>query len=217
MKTYDEIKTDMQEVYNEIRKLEEEKKSLIWNKKDITAYKTYTENLHNINFQILILNLKYEILQNNRNCAMYNQVMPMAFEVLKKYFGKRYGEKTRKKICDEIKDKTGFYFRIYSYHYTISERYAVTIVGSIECGRKNCGILLDDNVIQPITLEEMTSYDAKEYVEDIGKRVTDLYVLHLEAENKRKELEEICKRFNDRAVGDINRIYADEKFDTWNF
>ena len=86
MKTYDEIKTDMQEVYNEIRKLEEEKKSLIWNKKDITAYKTYTENLHNINFQILILNLKYEILQNNRNCAMYNQVMPMAFEVLKKYF-----------------------------------------------------------------------------------------------------------------------------------
>ena len=50
--------------------------------------------------------LKLKLMQNNARIALFNEVMPIVLEVLQKYNGKPHGEKTEKKIREEIKEKT---------------------------------------------------------------------------------------------------------------
>ena len=83
------------------------------------------------------LQITLKILQNNAKIALFNEVMPVALEVLSKYNGKPYGPKTKQKISDEIKEKTNCRFYISSrygsdlfniYPNDVSNEY------SIDCG-----------------------------------------------------------------------------------
>ena len=49
--------------------------------------------------------LKLKLMQNNARISLFNEVMPIVLEVLEKYNGKAHGEKTEKKIREEIKEK----------------------------------------------------------------------------------------------------------------
>ena len=60
------------------------------------------------------LQITLKILKSNARIALFNEVIPVALEVLKKYAGKPYGEKTKEKISDEIKEKTNCRFYITS-------------------------------------------------------------------------------------------------------
>lgn len=57
------------------------------------------------------------ILKNNYNNRLAAEVLPALVEVLKKYNGKKYGEKTREKMGEEFKAMTGcrFYLSRYSF------------------------------------------------------------------------------------------------------
>lgn len=45
-----------------------------------------------------------DILSDNYRSALYTEYLPRILEVLKKYAGKKYGEKTKEKIYQEMKD-----------------------------------------------------------------------------------------------------------------
>ena len=53
--------------------------------------------------------IRAEILRENLKAAAFETVKPYIFELLEKYEGKAYGEKTARKITDEARDACGFY------------------------------------------------------------------------------------------------------------
>lgn len=165
------------------------------------------------------LDLTRKILKNNAKIALFNEVLPVALETLAKYSGKPYGEKTRRKISDEIKEKTGCRFYIESHYGSQSfEIYPVKCCGSdynISCGTDytdGCKKpLLINNKIQLVTFEELALYyTSREYVEDVPRRVEELKNIYIEAVAKQKELKYICDCYNLLAVGDIQHIYYDK-------
>lgn len=159
------------------------------------------------------LQIALKILQNNAKIALFNEVMPVALEVLSKYNGKPYGTKTKQKISDEIKEKTNCRFYISSrygldsfdiYPSDASNEY------SINCGTENQKQILIDNKIQPVKFEEVQLYYIdKEYVTDIPQRIETLKSLYKDAVAKQEELKVICDNFNKLAVG-INHLYYDK-------
>ena len=58
------------------------------------------------------LQITLKILKSNAKIALFNEILPVALEVLAKYSGKPYGEKTRQKISDEVKAATNCRFYI---------------------------------------------------------------------------------------------------------
>ena len=169
------------------------------------------------------LQITIKILKNNAKIALFNEVMPVALDVLKKYAGKPYGEKTKQKISDEVKEKTNCRFYISSSYSSHSfDLYPVDGFGNdynITCGTEykdgSRKPLLIDNKIQVVTFEEIELYYiSREYVEDIPQRIEAIKAAHAEAVAKQKELEAVCDRFNDLAVGDIKHIYYDKHIHT---
>lgn len=170
-----------------------------------------TENIKNLEITI-------KILKNNAKVALFYEVLPVALDVLAKYEGKPYGEKTKEKISNEVKEKTNCRFYIDSRYSSHSfEVYPVNVFGNdynISCGTEytdgNKKPLLVDNKIQFVTFEELeVYYISREYVEDIPGRVEELKAIYKEAVEKQRELETICEKYNTLAVGDIQHIYKD--------
>ena len=163
------------------------------------------------------LQITLKILQNNAKIALFNEVMPVALEILSKYNGKPYGTKTKQKISDEVKEKTNCRFYISSrydsdsfniYPNDVSNEY------NIDCGTAYTNgsqkQILIDNKIQPVKFEEVQPYYiGREYVTDIPQRVETLKSLYKEAVAKQEELKAICDSFNKLAVG-IDHIRYDE-------
>lgn len=165
------------------------------------------------------LELTRKILKNNAKVALFNEVLPVALDILKKYRGKPYGEKTREKIAEEVKAATNCRFYISSRYSSHSfEVYPANAFGNnynISCGTEytdgNKKPILIDNKIQLVTFDEISLYYIScDYVEDIPHRVEELKQLYKEAVSKQKELETICSCFNTLAVGDIPHIYKDK-------
>lgn len=164
------------------------------------------------------LQITIKILKSNAKIALFNEVMPVALEVLAKYDGKPYGEKTKQKISDEIKEKTNCRFYITSWWDSHSFNiYPVDGFGNgynITCGTKYTDgsqkPLLIDNKIQLVTFDEIALYYvSREYVENIPQRIEAIKAAHAEAVAKQDELKAACDRFNALAVGDIDRLYYD--------
>ena len=196
------------ESYMKICNLRERHEALKAAENDMMKASTEKQNL-----QITI-----KILKNNAKIALFNEVIPEALEVLAKYSGKPYGEKTKQKISDEVKAATNCRFYIGSSYSSDSfEVYPVDTFGNdyrITCGTEYTDgskkPLLIDNKIQLVTFDEIgLYYVAREYVADIPQRVEAIKAAHLEAVAKQEELNAACDRFNALAVGDINHIYYD--------
>ena len=165
------------------------------------------------------LQITIKILKNNAKIALFNDVLPEALEVLAKYSGKPYGDKTRQKISDEVQQKTNCRFYIGSRWGSHSfEVYPVDGFGNdynISCGTEytdgNKKPILIDNKIQLVTFDEIALYYiSRDYVEDIPRRVEAIKAAFLEAVAKQEELQAACSRFNALAVGDIDQLYYDK-------
>ena len=162
------------------------------------------------------LKITLKLLQNNAKIALFNEVMPVALEVLSKYNGKPYGVKTKQKISDEVKEATGCRFYISS-RYGSDEfdiypnegnEYGITCGTTYTDGKQKQ--ILIDNKIQLVKFEEIELYYIdKEYVTDIPQRVETLKSLYKDAVKKQEELKAACDKFNKLAVG-INHIYYDK-------
>ena len=168
------------------------------------------------------LEITRKILRNNAKVALFNEVLPVALDILSKYAGKPYGDKTREKISNEVKAATNCRFYIASRSRYGSDSYEIYPVDgfgndyNISCGTEYTDgskkPLLVDNKIQAVSFEEIALYYISgEYLLHIPGRIEELKRLYAEAVAKQKELETICENYNGLAVGDIEHIYSDKR------
>ena len=226
MKKFIEILEEIKQTSGAIEAAEVKEKALIDSYMELDNIKSRIEKKRAVEAELtengeIIKNCKItiKILKSNASIALFNEVLPVALEILKKYAGKPYGEKTKQKISDEVKAVTNCRFYISSSWDSHSfDVYQVDVFGNdynITCGTEytdgNRKPLLIDNKIQLVTFEEIELYYiSREYVENIPERVEAIKAAHAEAVTKQEELQSACDRFNALAVGDINHLYCDK-------
>ena len=144
------------------------------------------------------------ILKNNYNYRLAADVLPALVEVLKKYNGKKYGEKTQEKMREEFKAMTGC--GLYLARFTFSQkcthiyemRDGYRAGEEIEFFTANAYIINDDNIIQAQPADAFKLYDYSEYIENPAGRVAELA-------EKKKELDDMRNAFN-KAVDAYNAL-----------
>jgi len=218
MKTYNEILKEIENVKKELKKAEEAESKLIneittaesWERKK-EIKKSLFDKITKAASKKEDLNITIKLLKNNARVALFHEAMPVVVETLGKYKNKPYGEKTRQKISDEIKEKTGC--RCY-----VGNRYGDTDINifpeqygyEIVAGTNNKKILIE-NKIQPVGAEDIKLYYIKNtYIEDIPAAITEMRTAYAKAVETQKELEKICDQFNAYAVEGITPIYKDK-------
>lgn len=150
------------------------------------------------------------ILRHNYRATLAAQVLPAFLEILKKYDGKKAGEKTREKMSNELITACGCllgFDRNYNSQKSetayISERYNGWRGGiNFDINTKNRAAIIDeDNTINgKLTAEDLRT-DAGEYIEDAAARVEAI----AEADNRVKEAQ---KTYN-AAVEARNALIVD--------
>lgn len=112
MKKYIEILEEIKKTGEAIRAAEANEKKLIDSYIKLEDIKSRIAKKRAVESEMIensenIKNLKItmKILKNNARVALFYDVLPVALEILAKYSGKPYGEKTRQKISDEVKKK----------------------------------------------------------------------------------------------------------------
>lgn len=168
------------------------------------------------------LYLTVRLLQNNARIALFHDVMPVLLEVLAKYKGKPYGEKTRAKIAQEVEERTG----VKAYINTKYDRdeilifpargfgntYSITAGTKYNAETKEYNRILIDNKIQVLPLECFDVwYIRSEYFEDIPAAVAEMKELYKKAVEMQKELDNVCSAFNKYAVEGIESIYCNKR------
>ena len=222
MKTYNEILKDIEKARKALKAAKEKEDALINEIHSAAGVMGKIEARRANNAEIIKnaqkitdLNITIKILKNNARVALFNEITPVIIEMLKKYAGKPYGEKTRDKISDEIKSATGC--RCY-----ISERWStqeINIYSDIRGyditigyrGNSDAKILIDNKIQAPPETEQMQLYYIKNvYFENIPAAIKETKKAYQKAVEKQKELEKICNDFNYYAVEGIERIYKDK-------
>ena len=152
--------------------------------------------------------LKLKLMQNNARISLFNEVMPLVLEVLEKYNGKPHGEKTEKKIREEIKEKTNCFVYVNIDSFRIVPCETVGNTYDVECGTKydsgNKKKVLIDNKINVVSMEDLeVFYINRTYFEDLESTVAELKRIHAEAKQKQEELKALCTQFNKLSVEGI--------------
>ncbi len=217
MKNYTEIMEDLKETEESVKNIEKEINDIVEMKHELIkkyGFKNYKEMLDGDNIIKKIndlecckkqKNIEIKILENNLKIAIANYVLPIFLETWNKYEGKRHGEKTADKIRKETKEKIGFYVyfqKSYGYE-TLSINNCKEINFDLEV--KQNKKMLVDNVIQKMCENDFFMYGG-DYVEDVKEKAIEIIKAFEEAEEKRKELEEACKKFNNLKVGNIDNL-----------
>ena len=167
------------------------------------------------------LYLAVRLLQNNARVALFHDVMPVLLEVLAKYKGKPYGEKTRAKIAQEVEERTGARAYIGTKYNQdeisifpprgFGNTYSITAGPKYNAETKEYNRILIDNKIQILPLEcFFIWYIKSEYIEDIPAAVAEMKELYKKAVEIQKELSAICSAFNKYAVDGIESIYCNK-------
>lgn len=164
--------------------------------------------------------LRAEILRENLKAAMFEQAKAALFEILQKYDGKPYGEKTREKIAAEMEEKTGLYMYI-SRRYSSAEIriYKRTPYGASEeitagAGGNDPQVLTAENKIHAPTEEEKTRfcvwYERARYTEpaEIDARIDEIIAAHKAAEEALKAYNAAAEAFNKIAPNKTERASA---------
>ena len=167
------------------------------------------------NEALLDAKISVKLLTNNARIALLHEVLPVVVEEFSKFANKPYGEKTREKISKAIQAKTGCIVYI-STGYGYGELNIYPASGSSEynitCGLRDTNAkLLVDNRIQPFCADDlMMYYHSSAYIDDVTERVVELKALYRECCKKQRELEEMCRKYNEIATSDVKHIYADK-------
>lgn len=222
MKTYNEILKDIEKARKTLKAAEEKEQNtidLIYNARDLKSKieikKAHHELINKTNEKINDLKTTIKLLKNNARVALFHEITPVITEVLNKYAGKPYGEKTRDKISAEINERCGVRCYITGKYYNSDEIsiYTGSNDYNISLGYPGNSELkfLIDNKIQAVESEQLQLYYIKrEYFEDIPAAIKEMKKAYKKAVEKQKELETLCDAFNVFAVDGIDRIYKDK-------
>ena len=223
MKTFKEI---MEDIKHTNKQLEESKAT----EKELTdkfmseydrakrkeTYKDYLTDLKKAEETTKNLSLTIKFLQNNARIALFHDVMPVLLDILSKYKGKPYGEKTSDKIAKELDERIDARAYIGTRYDTDEIRiYPSNSFGNtytITVGTKPNEHILIDNKIQILPLESFSIwYINSRYFEDIQAAIEEMEMLYNKAYSMQKELDSVCIAFNKYAVEGISNIYCDKR------
>lgn len=227
MKHFTEILEDIKNTGAEIEKLEAEEKRL-YDALDLiadlrerhTKRLAMMERINETANRAMDLKIARELMKNNACVALYHDVLPVVLEVLQKYSGKPYGDKTRDKIAQEVKARTGSRAYIGSRYGNDEINIHPDVFGNtyhITCGphpnanRDKQEYLLNGNKINPLPFESLALwYIPTNYIDDVPAAVEELKRLRAAAVEKQKELATICSAYNSIARGGMEHIYKDK-------
>lgn len=228
MKTTNEIYKEIQAMRKAVEASEAEEQRLtdkfvnIYDRAEREeAYKGIAEALEIAGRKTLVLAISLKLLENNYRVATFHEVLPVVLEILAKYKGKPYGEKTRAKTYDEVKAATGAGVHIGN-RYGRSEitiypphgynAYNITAGTICKPGTTEYEKILIDNKIQVLPLECFRlCYIKSDYIEDIPAAVAKMKETHKKAVELQKELANACSQFNEYAVQGIESIYENKR------
>lgn len=223
MKTFKEIMEDIKHTNKQLAESKATEKELTDKfmseydrAKRKETYKDYLTDLKKMEETTKNLSLTVKFLQNNARIALFHDVMPVLLDILSKYKGKPYGEKTREKIAKELEERIGARAYIGTRYDTDEIRiYPSNSFGNtytITVGTKPNEHVLIDNKIQILPLESFSIwYINSRYFEDIQAAIVEMETLYNKAYSMQKELDSICSAFNKYAVEGIESIYCDKR------
>ena len=187
------------------------KERITQKKENPEAEDEYLQRIAEIQETVTSGKLKLKLMQNNARISLFNEVMPIVLEVLEKYNGKPHGEKTSKKIREEIKEKTDCFVYIYTDSFGIIPCGTVVNTYNVGCGTKNENgnkkKVLIDNKINVVSMEDLeVFYINRTYFEDLDGTVAELKRIHAEAKQKQEEIKALCTQFNKLSVEGIAHL-----------
>lgn len=223
MKTFKEIMEDIKRTNKQLEESKATEKELVDKfmseydrAKRNETYKDYLTDLKKAEETTKNLSLTIKFLQNNARISLFHDVMPVLLDILSKYKGKPYGEKTREKIAKELEERIGARAYISTRYDTDEIRiYPSNSFGNtytITVGTKPNEHILIDNKIQILPIESFPIwYINKRYFEDIQAAIDEMETLYNKAYSMQKELDSVCSAFNKYAVEGISSIYCDKR------
>lgn len=140
------------------------------------------------------LKLRAAILRDNARRAFFEEITPQAIEIFRKYERKQYGEKTKRRISDEIQEKTGYFCYITDNGYNCKMQFAsadyrqpwsydemeLTLYRG-KIGDDEPRLLTDDNRITMKDADRLQPYDIREYIEDPEAQAEKIKAAHKKA------------------------------------
>ena len=203
MKTLNEISEEIQTNAARVAELNEKTKRAVsnWRTKEPAP-----EDFATLGAELATAKKIGSILKNNYNHRLAADVLPALVEVLKKYNGKKYGEKTQEKMREEFKAMTGcgLYLQRFSFSQKCNNAHIYEMRDGYRHGEEiefftnSNNIISEDNVIQAQPADAFKLYDYHEYIENPAERVAELA-------EKKKELDELRNAFN-KAVDAYNAL-----------
>lgn len=152
--------------------------------------------------------VKIALLKNNAKFALMNDVVDVVVDAFNKFSGKPYGEKTKEKISNEVKEKVNCGAYIYN---NIIHVYMINYIGreyDLEIGMKNySNKFLINNKLQKFTRNDLKLYNgSSNYIENVDTEVKYIRDTQTKIIEKEQELEKMCEEYNKHTMNGINSI-----------
>lgn len=161
--------------------------------------------------------LKISILKSNARIALMNDVIDIIVTAFNKYSGKPYGEKTREKISNEIKEKANCSAYIHSNNViSINPVNMVGLEYNIElCMKDYNNKFLVDNKIQKLNKDDLKLTSGNNsYSEDVETEVKIIRDMQAKIIEKEQELKKMCEEYNNHTVNGIKHITINSNANT---
>lgn len=155
------------------------------------------------------------ILRNNYRVKRWEELAPIVAEILEKYAGKPYGEKTAEKMRAELYTRARAYFYIDRAYPWAIEVIEARADGCTDPSGERFTIwqnptpyfLTDDNKINTPRPDVWHVESLKPYTENPAELIKTLDGLKAQAENLAEELKTICKEYNAKAPAGLDELY----------
>lgn len=152
------------------------------------------------------------IYQHNWECATLAEILPTICEIISKYDGKQAGERTREKIRDEIKEKTGFFAYIstqinggyislnlstsnYSWH------------NGKDIYPQNGAKIIDEyNTLHAITVDDLTT-GTRGYIDNPEQAQQERKATAQKIKELKQQIDELAKEHNKTSVKGLPYYY----------
>lgn len=172
--------------------------------------------------ELATLEIETKIRHDNIRRMIYNEAIPVALDILRKYNGKPYGEKTKEKISAEMKARCNCSLYLYSgYHEDISitplnedgnNHYYFKyddfrIYAKYRNGEKRPALSADNKINGTLTPDDVYLCDCSEIVPDPSTRAAEILSAFTELKRKQDQFEREITKFNNLLPSGIERRY----------
>lgn len=174
------------------------------------------DRLNEIAGQKKIMEISMKIWKENARQAVFAETAGVIAEMIGKYAGKPFGEKTAAKFKEEFKERTGFGIYFYREQYR-EEIHLVDVGYFFRCGDLEISLngsiadnkrLFDGNKLVACDVKDLRLNYCADYVENPANRASEIVNRFAELKAAYEVFEKQCNAFNELLPSSINNVYA---------